>query len=92
MKCNLKKETRVLSKSVPDRRGESINVTPLPASLARGLTFSNELISRDEGMHCDFACHLYSTLRQPLDTARLHAIVADAVVIEVRRCRLNTSG
>ena len=25
-----------------------------------GLTFSNELISRDEGMHCDFACHLYN--------------------------------
>jgi ribonucleoside-diphosphate reductase beta chain len=25
-----------------------------------GLTFSNELISRDEGMHCDYACHLYN--------------------------------
>ena len=25
-----------------------------------GLTFSNELISRDEGLHCDFACHLYT--------------------------------
>nr|CAD1833667.1 unnamed protein product [Ananas comosus var. bracteatus] len=28
-----------------------------------GLTFSNELISRDEGLHCDFACLLYSLLR-----------------------------
>ena len=28
--------------------------------LMPGLTFSNELISRDEGMHCDFACHLYN--------------------------------
>nr|CAD1827451.1 unnamed protein product [Ananas comosus var. bracteatus] len=30
-----------------------------------GLTFSNELISRDEGLHCDFACLLYSLLREP---------------------------
>jgi ribonucleoside-diphosphate reductase beta chain len=28
--------------------------------LLPGLTFSNELISRDEGMHCDFACHIYN--------------------------------
>ena len=28
--------------------------------LMPGLTFSNELISRDEGLHCDFACHLYT--------------------------------
>ena len=33
--------------------------------LMPGLTFSNELISRDEGMHCDFACLLYSMLEQP---------------------------
>jgi ribonucleoside-diphosphate reductase beta chain len=32
--------------------------------LMPGLTFSNELISRDEGMHCDFACLLYSMLEQ----------------------------
>ena len=31
--------------------------------LMPGLTFSNELISRDEGMHCDFACLLYSMLK-----------------------------
>ena len=29
--------------------------------LMPGLTFSNELISRDEGLHCDFACTLYAT-------------------------------
>ena len=34
--------------------------------LMPGLTFSNELISRDEGMHCDFACLLYSMLQKPL--------------------------
>ena len=30
-----------------------------------GLTFSNELISRDEGLHCDFACLLHSQLERP---------------------------
>ena len=50
--------------------------------LMRGLTFSNELISRDEGLHCDFACLLYSLLKHPLDPARLQEIVKDAVDIE----------
>ena len=31
-----------------------------------GSTFSNELISRDEGLHCDFACLLYSLLNSKL--------------------------
>jgi ribonucleoside-diphosphate reductase beta chain len=31
--------------------------------LMPGLTFSNELISRDEGLHCDFACLLYGCVR-----------------------------
>jgi ribonucleoside-diphosphate reductase beta chain len=44
-----------------------------------GLTFSNELISRDEGMHCDFACLLYSMLENPLSDETVHAIVGDAV-------------
>merc|ERR1711918_242202 len=35
--------------------------------LMPGLTFSNELISRDEGLHCDFACLLYSLLDRKLD-------------------------
>ena len=50
--------------------------------LMRGLTFSNELISRDEGLHCDFACLLYSMLRHPLEPSRLQEIVKDAVDIE----------
>eukprot|EP00308_Calcidiscus_leptoporus_P012827 CAMPEP_0119356458 /NCGR_PEP_ID=MMETSP1334-20130426/5059_1 /TAXON_ID=127549 /ORGANISM="Calcidiscus leptoporus, Strain RCC1130" /LENGTH=226 /DNA_ID=CAMNT_0007370491 /DNA_START=13 /DNA_END=693 /DNA_ORIENTATION=- len=50
--------------------------------LMPGLTFSNELISRDEGMHCDFACLLYSMLEQKLDTETVHEIVDDAVVHE----------
>ncbi|CAA7405204.1 unnamed protein product [Spirodela intermedia] len=50
--------------------------------LMPGLTFSNELISRDEGLHCDFACLLYSLLRVRLPDERLRSIVADAVAIE----------
>ncbi|GAB3877340.1 ribonucleotide-diphosphate reductase subunit beta [Hymenobacter segetis] len=50
--------------------------------LMPGLTFSNELISRDEGLHCDFACLLYSYLQNKLPEARVQAIIADAVRIE----------
>lgn len=50
--------------------------------LMPGLTFSNELISRDEGMHCDFACLLYSKLREKPTEQRVHEIVGDAVEIE----------
>jgi ribonucleoside-diphosphate reductase beta chain len=50
--------------------------------LMPGLTFSNELISRDEGMHCDFACLLYSMLEHPLDGAEVQAIITEAVVFE----------
>ncbi|CAI9763135.1 unnamed protein product [Fraxinus pennsylvanica] len=50
--------------------------------LMPGLTFSNELISRDEGLHCDFACLLYSLLRMKLSEDRVKGIVADAVDIE----------
>ena len=41
--------------------------------LMHGLTFSNELISRDEGLHCDFACLLYSCV--PLACTSLRHIV-----------------
>lgn len=51
-------------------------------SLLPGLTFSNELISRDEGLHCDFACLLYSYLKNSLDQARIHEIISEAVEIE----------
>ena len=43
--------------------------------LMPGLTFSNELISRDEGLHTDFACALYGELRHRLPEAAVHAIV-----------------
>ena len=50
--------------------------------LMPGLTFSNELISRDEGLHCDFACLLYGYLQNKLDPERVQSIIADAVRIE----------
>ncbi|KAL0924519.1 hypothetical protein M5K25_005354 [Dendrobium thyrsiflorum] len=50
--------------------------------LMPGLTFSNELISRDEGLHCDFACLLYSLLINKISEERVREIVADAVDIE----------
>ncbi|GAB4491257.1 MAG: ribonucleotide-diphosphate reductase subunit beta [Saprospiraceae bacterium] len=50
--------------------------------LMPGLTFSNELISRDEGLHCDFACLLYSMLENKLDPAEVQAIITEAVVFE----------
>ena len=50
--------------------------------LMPGLTFSNELISRDEGLHCDFACLLYGYLQNKLPEARVQSIIADAVRIE----------
>lgn len=49
-----------------------------------GLRFSNELISRDEGLHCDFACLLYSMLQQKLTNAEVHAIIREAVEIETQ--------
>ena len=50
--------------------------------LMPGLTFSNELISRDEGLHCDFACLLHNMLERPTSEARITNIIADAVEIE----------
>jgi ribonucleoside-diphosphate reductase beta chain len=50
--------------------------------LMPGLTFSNELISRDEGLHCEFACLLYSMLQNKLSKAEATAIITDAVEIE----------
>jgi ribonucleoside-diphosphate reductase beta chain len=50
--------------------------------LMPGLTFSNELISRDEGLHCEFACLLYSMLQNKLSEAAVQQIIGDAVTIE----------
>ena len=47
--------------------------------LMPGLSFSNELISRDEGLHCDFACLLYSMLETKLSQERIYEIIKDAV-------------
>jgi ribonucleotide reductase beta subunit family protein with ferritin-like domain len=51
-------------------------------SLMPGLTFSNELISRDEGLHTDFACHLYSIMKNKLRPELIQEIVREAVEIE----------
>ncbi|PHI19243.1 ribonucleoside-diphosphate reductase [Lewinellaceae bacterium SD302] len=51
--------------------------------LMPGLSFSNELISRDEGMHCDFACLLYNEhIKYKLDPDVVKKIIVDAVEIE----------
>lgn len=50
--------------------------------LMPGLSFSNELISRDEGLHCDFACLLFGMLQNPTSEARVREIIYDAVRIE----------
>lgn len=50
--------------------------------LMPGLTFSNELISRDEGLHCSFACQLYSKLNRKLSQEAIHNLINEAVDVE----------
>merc|ERR1712118_83976 len=50
--------------------------------LMPGLTFSNELISRDEGLHAEFACLLYGMLQNPLPDDVVHNIIRGAVDVE----------
>ena len=50
--------------------------------LMPGLTFSNELISRDEALHCEFAVLLYSKLVNKVKKSRVHEIIKEAVEIE----------
>lgn len=50
--------------------------------LMPGLTFSNELISRDEGLHCSFACQLYSKLVRRLTEEEIHELIGEAVDVE----------
>ena len=51
--------------------------------LMPGLSFSNELISRDEGLHCDFACHLYTQhVVNKLPEQTVIDVIRDAVEIE----------
>ena len=47
-----------------------------------GLGFSNELISRDEGLHVEFAVMLYSMIKNKLDEATVHQIMKEAVDVE----------
>ena len=62
--------------------------------LMPGLCFSNELISRDEGLHCDFACLLYKQCKNKLPEELIHKIVKEAVecekefIIDALPCRL----
>lgn len=50
--------------------------------LMPGLTFSNELISRDEGLHTDFACLLYNMLEEKLTDEQVLELITEAVEIE----------
>ena len=51
--------------------------------LMPGLTFSNELISRDEALHTEFAILLYSKLQKKINKSRIHDIIKEAVEIEI---------
>ena len=51
--------------------------------LMPGLTFSNELISRDEALHTEFAVLLHSKLEKPLKKQKIHEIIGEAVAIEL---------
>jgi ribonucleoside-diphosphate reductase subunit M2 len=51
--------------------------------LMPGLTFSNELISRDEALHCEFAVLLYSKLVNKVKKSRVYEIIREAVDIEM---------
>ena len=51
--------------------------------LMPGLTFSNELISRDEALHTEFAVLLHSKLEKPLKKQKIHEIIQEAVSIEI---------
>jgi ribonucleotide reductase beta subunit family protein with ferritin-like domain len=50
--------------------------------LMPGLTFSNELIARDEGMHTEFAVLLYTKMQRKMKKSRIYDIIKDAVTIE----------
>lgn len=51
--------------------------------LMPGLTFSNEYISRDEGLHCNFAYLLYSKIVNRLSEKAIHELIGDAVAVEI---------
>src|SRR2546422_2101683 len=51
-------------------------------NLMPGLAQSNELISRDEGLHCDFACLLFGMIRNKPSSQTVRRIICDAVDCE----------
>ena len=51
--------------------------------LVPGLCFSNKMISQDEGLHCDFACLIYSKLINRLPESQIVEIICSAVAIEM---------
>ena len=51
-------------------------------NLMPGLCLSNEFIARDEGLHCDFACLLYSMLNTKLDVNIINEMIKEVVEIE----------
>ena len=51
--------------------------------LMPGLTFSNELISRDEALHTEFAVLLHNKLEKPLKKQKIHEIISESVAIEL---------
>jgi len=51
--------------------------------LVSGLSFGNELIYRDKGLHCNFACLLYSKLVNWLPESRIVEIISSAIKIEM---------
>jgi len=57
-------------------------LSPFPCPQSQGLCFSNELISRDEGLHTDFACMLYNKMVNKLPAERITEIIVDALNIE----------
>ena len=50
--------------------------------LMPGLTFSNELISRDEGLHCNFGCLIYSKLSNKISSENIYNMIKEAIEIE----------
>jgi len=51
-------------------------------NLCPGLTFSNELIARDEALHAEFAIEMYNLLENPLPTDLVHEVLSEAVALE----------
>ena len=51
-------------------------------NLCPGLTFSTELIARDEALHAEFAIEMYNLLENPLPTELVHEVLSEAVALE----------